>query len=71
MNKIPVKLKAAGLKTKMLLQVHDELVFEAPEEEVDTAAALIKAEMENITAITLKTPLIAEVGIGNNWDEAH
>ena len=71
MNKIPVKLKAAGLKTQMLLQVHDELVFEAPEEEVDTAAALIKAEMENITAITLKTPLIAEVGIGNNWDEAH
>lgn len=71
MNKIPFKLKAAGLKTKMLLQVHDELVFEAPEEEADTAAKLIKQEMEDITAIALKTPLIAEVGIGNNWDEAH
>lgn len=71
MNKIPFKLKAAGLKTEMLLQVHDELVFEAPEEEVETAAKLIKQEMEDITAIALKTPLIAETGIGNNWDEAH
>lgn len=71
MNKIPAKLKATGLKTQMLLQVHDELVFEAPEQEVDTAAKLIKEEMENITALKLKTPLIAEVGIGNNWDEAH
>lgn len=71
MNKIPAKLKAAGLKTQMLLQVHDELVFEAPVEEVDTAAKLIKETMENITALTLKTPLIAEVGIGDNWDEAH
>lgn len=71
MNKIPTKLKAAGLKTQMLLQVHDELVFETPEQEVDTAAKLIKEEMENITAIKLKVPLIAEVGIGNNWDEAH
>ncbi|MCM1323749.1 MAG: DNA polymerase I [Acetobacter sp.] len=71
MNKIPSKLKAAGLKAQMLLQVHDELVFEAPEEEVEQTAALIKQEMENITALTLKTPLIAEVGVGDNWDEAH
>ncbi len=71
MNKIPAKLKAAGLKAQMLLQVHDELVFEAPEEEAESAAALIKKEMENITAIALKTPLIAETGIGDNWDEAH
>lgn len=71
MNKIPAKLQAAGLKTQMLLQVHDELVFEAPEAEAETAAKLIKQEMENITAIKLKTPLIAETGIGDNWDEAH
>lgn len=71
MNKIPALLQQAGLKAQMLLQVHDELVFEAPEEEVEETAALIKQAMENITAITLKTPLIAEVGVGNNWDEAH
>ncbi len=71
MNKIPAKLKEAGLKAQMLLQVHDELVFEAPEDEAKTAAALIKQEMEDITTIALKVPLIAETGIGDNWDEAH
>lgn len=71
MNKIAKRLEAENLKTRMLLQVHDELVFEAPLEEVEKAAALIKQEMENITGITLKTPLIAEVGIGDNWGEAH
>ena len=55
----------------MLLQVHDELVFEAPLDEVKTAAALIKREMENIAGIDLKVPLIADVGIGDNWGKAH
>jgi DNA polymerase-1 len=55
----------------MLLQVHDELVFEAPLDEVEIVQKLIKESMENINAITLKVPLIAEVGIGNNWEEAH
>ncbi len=71
MNRIYAKLKQSGLQTKMLLQVHDELVFEAPENEVEKAAALIKEEMENISGIDLRVPLIAEVGIGNNWGEAH
>jgi len=71
MNKIASRLKEQGLKTRMLLQVHDELVFEAPEDEVDTVSALIKKEMENVIGIELKVPLIAEVGIGNNWGEAH
>lgn len=71
MNRIYAKLRQSGLQTKMLLQVHDELVFEAPENEVETATALIKQEMENITGIELKVPLIADVGIGNNWGEAH
>ncbi len=71
MNKFPAKLQQAGLKAQMLLQVHDELVFEAPAEEAEKTAALIKQEMENITALNLKVPLIAEVGIGDNWDEAH
>ncbi|MCK3656944.1 DNA polymerase I [Pasteurellaceae bacterium Macca] len=54
---------------KMIMQVHDELVFEVKAEKVEHYTALIKAEMEK--AITLNVPLIAEVGIGANWDEAH
>ena len=71
MNKIAARLKAENLQTRMLLQVHDELVFEAPEAEIAAAAALIKEEMENIPGIALKVPLIADVGIGDNWGEAH
>ncbi len=54
---------------KMIMQVHDELVFEVKEELVEHYSQLIKAEMEK--AIQLKVPLIAEVGVGDNWDEAH
>lgn len=54
---------------KMIMQVHDELVFEVREDKVEHYSALIKAEMEK--AIQLRVPLIAEVGIGDNWDEAH
>ena len=57
------------LKTKMLLQVHDELVFEAPIEEVEVATYLIKTEMES--AVETKVPLLVEVGVGKNWLEAH
>ena len=64
MNKVIKALADAGLETKMLLQVHDELVFEEPESEVDRASTLIKQYMENV-------PLIAEVACGNNWTEAH
>jgi DNA polymerase-1 len=71
MKKIAAKIDELGLRTKMLLQVHDELVFEVPEDEVETAAAMIKKEMEDVTGIALKVPLIAEVGVGDNWGEAH
>lgn len=57
------------LKTKMLLQVHDELVFEAPTEEVEVASYLIKTEMES--AVETQVPLLVEVGVGKNWLEAH
>ena len=57
------------LKTKMLLQVHDELVFEAPAEEVELAKYLIKTEMES--AVETQVPLLVEVGVGVNWLEAH
>ena len=71
MTKIAAKLEKENFKTKMLLQVHDELVFEAPLEEIERVSALIKQEMEDVTGIDLKVPLIAEVGIGDNWGEAH
>ena len=64
-------LKEGNFKTKMLLQVHDELVFEAPLEEVEKVSELIKQKMEEINLIALKTPLIVELGLGSNWEEAH
>jgi len=52
-----------------LLQVHDELIFEAPVDELEVAQNIIKMEMEN--AIETQVPLLVEVGVGNNWLEAH
>jgi DNA polymerase-1 len=53
----------------MLLQVHDELVFEVPVEEIETTAATVKAVMEGV--VTLDVPLEAEAGWGDNWGAAH
>lgn len=69
MIKIQKELEEKNLATKMLLQVHDELVFESPIEEVETAKALIKTQMES--AIETQVPLLVEVGVGDNWLEAH
>lgn len=69
MIKIDEQLTKQNLKTKMLLQVHDELVFEAPEEELEIVTALIKKEMESAYETTV--PLLVEVGVGDNWLEAH
>lgn len=69
MIKIDHELDREKLQTKMLLQVHDELVFESPIAEVETASKLIKTEMES--AIKTKVPLLVEVGVGDNWLEAH
>lgn len=69
MAQIPPLLTQHNLNGKMLLQVHDELVFEIPEQEVDSTVSVIKSCMEKI--IYLKVPLIVGVGIGDNWDEAH
>ncbi|MCB0434636.1 MAG: DNA polymerase I, partial [Mangrovimonas sp.] len=63
------KLKEGNFKTKMLLQVHDELVFDAYKPELDTIKPLIKTEMEN--AYKLAVPLVVDMGMGNNWLEAH
>ncbi len=69
MINIDKKLSEENLKTKMLLQVHDELVFETPTDEIETASKLIKTEMES--AFDTKVPLTVEVGVGDNWLEAH
>jgi DNA polymerase-1 len=57
-----------GMQAEMLLQVHDELVFEAPPEEVDRVRTLVKAEMENVHK--LDVPLLVDVGVGDNWRDA-
>ncbi|TDJ00337.1 MAG: DNA polymerase I [Caldithrix sp.] len=62
------KLKEKNLKTKMIMQVHDELVFEAPKAEVEEVKVLVKHEMEN--ALALDVPIKADVGVGPNWLEA-
>jgi DNA polymerase I len=73
MIRIPAALKAAGLKTRMLLQVHDELLFEAPEREADQVIAIAKEVMASapMPALTLKVPLVVEAGRGVSWAEAH
>ena len=53
----------------MLLQVHDELVFDVPKDEVDALQTMVKREMEN--AFSLDVPLVVDIGIGTNWLEAH
>ncbi len=53
----------------MILQVHDELVFECPEEEKREIQALVKKEMEEV--VTLKVPLVVDMGWGENWNTAH
>ena len=60
-------LKAEGLNAKMLLQVHDELVFEVPPEELDRVKILVKHEMENATELSV--PLVVDLGTGANWLE--
>jgi DNA polymerase-1 len=69
MLKIARRLEAESMRTRMLVQIHDELLFEAPEAEIDKAKAIVKEIMEG--AWPLKVPLIAEVGAGKTWADAH
>lgn len=62
-------LAGSGLKSKLVLQVHDELVLEVPKAELDTLRAELPGLMGGVAA--LKVPLLVEVGAGDNWDEAH
>ncbi|HXZ00848.1 MAG TPA: DNA polymerase I [Stellaceae bacterium] len=73
MARIPAALAEARLAARMLLQVHDELVFEAPESEAQATAALVKQVMEHACApaLELSVPLTVETGMAANWEEAH
>ena len=69
MISIAERLKKENLRTKMLLQVHDELVFEVPQGELDTATKLVKEEMEGVYPLNI--PLKVDINWGKNWGEAH
>ena len=66
---IQKRLSNEKWQSKMLLQVHDELVFDVPTSELDEIKKIVKSEMEN--AFTLDIPLVVDIGVGNNWLEAH
>ena len=63
------RLRSEAMGTRMVLSVHDELVFDVPEAEIQKASTIIKEEMENV--IVLEVPLVVEIGLGDNWLEAH
>jgi DNA polymerase-1 len=73
MIRVPAALAATGLDAIMLLQVHDELLFEVPDSQLDQTATVIGALMEGAPKprLELAVPLIVDSGIGDNWDEAH
>ena len=66
---VDADLREAELAARMLLQVHDELVFEAPEAELERLRKLVTTRME--TVFDLRVPLVAETGVGDSWREAH
>jgi DNA polymerase-1 len=73
MVRVGPALIEAKLKAKLLLQVHDELVFEVPVAEIEATTAIVKKVMQDAPtpAVTLKVPLVAEAGHAKNWAEAH
>jgi len=73
MIRMPAALTSAGLSARMLLQVHDELVFEAPASESAATCALVSQVMEHAAApvVSLSVPLVVEARAASNWDEAH
>jgi DNA polymerase-1 len=69
MVRIHKRLQNEGLQAKMVLQVHDELVFDVPQAELEAVRELVRAEMEG--AVELNVPLVVDIGVGRNWREAH
>jgi DNA polymerase-1 len=69
MVRIDRRLSDEGFRARMLLQVHDELVFEAPPDEVERLSEMVRVEMSGVA--DLKVPLVVDVGVGASWAEAH
>ena len=69
MIRVHEALVTGGFKTKMLLTVHDELVFDLHKSEQETAVPVIVKAMKN--ALPMKVPIVVETGVGANWLEAH
>ena len=69
MIRLPGALSAAKLKARMLLQVHDELLFEVPEKELDKTKDVARKIMESAASLTV--PLVVDTGVGDNWAAAH
>ena len=73
MIRVPAALDNAKLDARMLLQVHDELLFEVPDDQVERTIETVAAVMEGATAprLELNVPLVVDSGVGDNWDDAH
>ena len=69
MIRVDARLRAEGLKARLVLQVHDELIVECPEEEAETVKKLLTEEMEGV--VSLAVPLTADAHVGKSWAEAH
>jgi DNA polymerase-1 len=69
MINIQKRIEEQGMETKMVIQIHDELVFEVPEEELREAGNLVRQEMEGV--IDISVPLKIDISSGKNWSEAH
>jgi DNA polymerase-1 len=70
MVKLPKALADAGLSARLILQVHDELLFEAPDAEAERVAAMAR-ELMQAAAVEISVPVTVETGIGKNWGQAH
>jgi DNA polymerase-1 len=62
-------LEAEKLRSKLIMQVHDELVLEVPEDELEKVSDAVRERMQNVAK--LEVALVVDVGVGDNWDEAH
>ena len=74
MINLNIELDKINYKTKMLLQIHDELVFESPNEEVEKIIPIIKKNMVDVSSSEhhqFSIPLTVDINSGNNWEEAH
>ena len=65
MQAFQIAVRERNLKSRMTLQVHDELVFEVPENEIETMQSLVREQMEKVHALAV--PLLVEMGVGPNW----